>query len=179
MQLIITGKNLDLSERMKEYVEEKIGKLDHYMPSLTEARVELSKEKTKSAAQRQVVQVTLRANGALLRGEERSSDVRTAVDAVLVKLHKQIERYKTKHYHHRGKNERVTMPMAEEEELNLPRIVRRKRFQAQPMTENDALEQMELLGHNFFLFINDTSGALSLIYRRNDGNYGLIEPETE
>ena len=88
MNVIVSGKNLEVSEGLKEYVEKKIGKLDRYLPSLTDARVEFALEKTKSANQREVVQVTLRTNGTILRGEERASDFGTAVDIVVEKLEK-------------------------------------------------------------------------------------------
>jgi len=179
MKLIVSGKNLEVSEGLKEYVEKKIGKLDRYLPSLTEARVEFALEKTKSAAQREVVQVTLRTNGTLLRGEERASDFGTAVDIVLEKLEKQIERYKGKHYRGRGQSERAGTAEVEAEESASPRIVRTKRFRARPMTEEEAIEQMELLGHSFFVFTHRERGTISVLYRRNDGNYGLIEPEKE
>src|SRR5512136_1519243 len=96
MQLIVSGKNLEVSDGLKDYVEKKVGKLDRYLPTLTEARVELALEKTKNAKQSQVVQVTLRTNGTILRGEERSSDFGAAIDTVVDKLHKQIERFKNK-----------------------------------------------------------------------------------
>ncbi len=176
MQLIVSGKNLEVSDWLKEYVERKIGKLDRYLPSLTEARVELALEKTKNAKQSQVVQVTLRTNGTILRGEERSSDFTAAVDLVVDKLHRQIERYKSKHERGRTHAEPETPP-AEAVTVNQPQIVRTKRFRIPPMTEDEAIEQMELLGHNFFLFADRETGKLNVLYRRNDGNYGLIVPE--
>ncbi len=177
MQVIIGGKNVRVSKALKTYVEKKIGKLDHYLPSLMEARVEFASERIKNAEQRQVIQVTLRGNRAVLRAEERSSDLTAAVDAVLEKLYKQIDRYKGKHYHRRGKEERLPIAAAEKMEGAGPPIVRRKKFQTPPLTEEEAIEQMESLGHSFFVFFNRASGALNVLYRRNDGNYGLIEPE--
>ncbi len=179
MKLIVSGKNLEVSEGLKEYVEKKIGKLDRYLPSLTEARVEFVLEKTKSAAQREVVQVTLRTNGTLLRGEERSSDFGSAVDIVTEKLERQIERYKGKHHRGRVQAERAAAIEVEPDEKESPRVVRMKRFRTKPMTEEDAIEQMELLGHNFFVFTHRERGTINVLYRRNDGNYGLIEPEKE
>lgn len=176
MQVIIGGKNVRVSKALRTYVEKKIGKLDHYLPLLMQARVEFASEKIKNAERRQVIQVTLRGNGAVLRAEERASDLIAAVDAVLEKLYKQIDRYKGKHYHRRGKEERVPMA-AEKMESASPPSVRRKKFQTPPLTEEQAIEQMESLGHNFFVFFNRATGALNVLYRRNDGNYGLIEPE--
>ncbi len=176
MQLIISGKNVEVSDWLREYVEKKIGKLDRYLPTLTEARVELTLENTRNANQSQVVQVTLRTNGTIMRGEERAADFTVAVDTVADKLYKQIERYKGKRYHSRAAGEKTpteTTPTAE-----MPRIVRVKRFRITPMSEEEAIEQMELLGHNFFVFANREHGTINVLYRRNDGNYGLIEPET-
>ena len=181
MQLIISGKNLEVSDWLRDYVEKKISKLDRYLPTLTEARVELALENTKNIKQSQVVQVTLRTNGAILRGEERSSDFTAATDAVLEKLYKQIERYKNKRYRGRSQVERAPLPVETEATppAESPRIVRTKRFRTPPMTEEEAIEQMELLGHNFFVFRNRESDTINVLYRRTDGNYGLIEPEKE
>lgn len=175
MELIVSGKNLQVSDWLKGYVEKKIGKLDRYLPTLTEARVELAVENTRNAAQSQVVQVTLRNNGHILRGEERSSDFTAAVDAVTDKLTKQIDRYKTKRQRTRVHGEPEPEP-ADETEPG-PTIVRTKHFRTPPISEEEAIEQMELLGHSFFVFFNRDRGAINVLYRRNDGNYGLIEPE--
>ncbi len=179
MKLIISGKNIQVSERLKDYAEKKIGKLEKYLPSLTEAHVEFALEKTKNVAQSQVVQVTLRSNGTLLRGEERAADFNAAVDTVAEKLERQIERYKGKHYRGRGQAEREAPPIepSDEAEFQGPRVVRVKRFRTPPMTEEEAIEQMELLGHTFFIFQNRERATLNVLYRRNDGTYGLIEPE--
>jgi putative sigma-54 modulation protein len=176
MNLIVSGKNLEVSERLKDYVDKKIGRLERFLPSLTEARVEFALEKTKAAAQREVVQVTLRTNGTILRGEERAADFAAAVDIVVEKLEKQIERYKGKHYRGRTQSERVVPAQAENDDSAGPRIVRTKRFRMPPMTDDEAVEQMEFLGHSFFVFKHVERGTINVLYRRNDGNYGLIEP---
>lgn len=179
MQLIISGKNLDVSDGLKDYVEKKVGKLDHFLPTLTEARVELALEKTKNVKQSQVVQVTLRTNGTILRGEERAADFGAAIDIVVDKLHRQIERYKSKHTHGRNAHSEREAPPTEPDTVEPTRIVRKKRFHILPMTDDEAIEQMELLGHNFFLYADRQNGKLNVVYRRNDGDYGLIEPETK
>jgi putative sigma-54 modulation protein len=180
MQLIISGKNLELSDWLKEYVEKKIGKLDRYLPALTEARVELALENRKNTKASQVVQVTLRTNGTSLRGEERAADFTAAVDTVVEKLHRQIERYKGKRHHARVQGERAPLSEQDEQELlaERPQIIRKKRFHIPPMTEEEAIEQMELLGHNFFVFANREHGTINVLYQRDDGNYGLIQPES-
>ncbi len=177
MQLIVSGKNFEVSDHLKEYVEKKIGKLDRRLPTLSEARVELTLENTKSVSQSQVVQVTLRNNGTILRGEERSSDFAAAVDAVSDKLLKQIERYKTKRQRNRAQAERE--PLTEGDAMTEPGVVRVKRFRVSPIFEEEAIDQMELLGHNFYVFFNRERSAINVLYRRNDGSYGVIEPEIE
>jgi putative sigma-54 modulation protein len=178
MQLIITGKNMEVSEPLKEYVEKKIGKLTRYLPTIDEVHVELSVEKTKSNLQRQVVQVTMRSNGTILRAEERSADMLAAVDSVRDKLQRQMERFKERpvRMRKRARAEVVESPVETEEEPS-PRIVRTKRFSVTPMSDEEAIEQMELLGHDFFIFYNPTTASMNVVYRRKDGNYGMLQPE--
>ena len=177
MQLIIQGKNMEVTDRLREYIERKVGKLDRYLPTITEARVELSVEGVKSAQDRQVAQLTVRTRGTLLRAEERSADMFASIDAVVDKMYRQIVRYKGKRYG-RGRGPGEMPPVEEvEEEETPPRIVRTKRFQVAPMDAEEAIEQMELLGHDFFVFFNVNTNEINILYRRKDGNYGLIEPE--
>ncbi len=177
MQVIVQGKNLHVTDRLRDYVEKKVGKLDRYLTAISEVRMELSTEKTRSYGDRQVAQLTVRAGGAILRAEERSGDIFTAVDMVMDKIKRQIDRYKRKR-RDRARSAQAQMPVepvAEEEEEG--RIVRTKRFRIAPMDPEEAIEQMELLGHDFFVFYNATEGQVNVIYRRRDGNYGLIQPE--
>ncbi len=176
MKLYIQGRHLRVSPQLKAYVEKKISKLKHFMPALEKARVELRHENTRNAAQSQIVEVTLHNAGHILRGEERSADFTAAVDAVLENLSKQIVRWKEKHYHRRAHPAEAFEPLASPAE---PRIVKRKRYAIQTMPEDFALEQIESLGHRFFLFVNDATDELNLLYRRDDGNFGLIEPVLE
>ncbi|MBC7258487.1 MAG: ribosome-associated translation inhibitor RaiA [Chloroflexi bacterium] len=178
MQLIITGKNVEVTDWLRSYVEKKIGKLDRYLPTIDEARVELAVEKTKSAQDRQVVQVTVRSSGTILRVEEKSADMFASIDAAVDKMHRQIARYKGKQ-RRRGRpspGEMPPVPVSEAEEEE-PHIVRTKRFRVDRMDETEAIEQMELLGHDFFIFMNVNTDRLSVVYRRHDGDYGLLEPE--
>ena len=180
MQLIITAKNMEITERLREYVEKKIGKLDRYLPSIDEAHVELSVQRAKSAQDRQIVQVTLRSNGTILRAEERSDDIFASIDAVLDKIYRQIARYKGKRYN-RGRAPGEVLPLppeemeAESEETG--RIVRVKRFPMRPMDPAEAIEQMELLGHDFYVFLNIDTGSINVVYRRREQDYGLLQPE--
>jgi len=177
MNIIITGKKMEISDVLRKYVEKKVKKLSRYLPNASEARVELAVEGTKDAEHSQVAQITLRSKGAILRSEERSSDIFASVDAALDKIYRQIIRYKEKRYR-RGRAPEKGLPLPEATDAEeTPRIVRTKRFPVRPMDEGEAIEQMELLGHDFFIFFNTNTGQLNVLYRRRDGNYGLIEPE--
>ncbi len=183
MELNIVGRNIEITDALRRYVEKKIGKLNRYLPTITEGKVELSKQTTKSARDRHVVQVTLRSSGTILRAEERNADIFASIDAVVDKMQRQIDRFKGKRYHSRARpqGQAVTVPATEQEteEEAEPLIARRKRFPVRPMTEEEAIEQMELLGHDFFVFFNSRTEALNVVYRRNEGNYGIIEPELQ
>jgi putative sigma-54 modulation protein len=181
VELQIFSKNMEIPPDIRSYVQKKIGKLAHYLSDITEAKVEIHEQKTKSPQYRYTAQVTLNSKGVILRGEERGDRVRVAVDAVAEVLERQIERYKGK-LHDKGRGLSLTRQpeediVVEKEPRDLPRVVRLKRFAVKPMSITEASEQMELLGHSFFLFVNSDSDRLCLLYRRNDGNYGLIEPE--
>lgn len=174
---------LELDERLKHYIDSRVSKLDKYLDVLEEATVDLTHAPSvRSADDRQVVQLTVRGKGVLLRAEERSADMFTSVDAVLDKISRQIERYKGKRWRARGDGRTMGELLAENgeqpEEEDGDLIVRRKRFQMMPMSEEEAIEQMALLGHeNFFVFLNQTTSEVNVLYRRRDGSYGLIESE--
>ena len=182
MELEIFGKNLEVSDEIQAYVRKKVGKLARYLPMLGEAKVEIREEKTKSPEHRFTVQVTLNSRGTILRGEEKSDNLYAAVDAVTAVLTRQIERFKGKRYKKgRGVSlARQASPLeaatADDGDRVSPRVVRVKRFVVKPMSVAQATEQMELLSHDFFLFVNTDNDALSLLYRRKNGDYGLIEP---
>jgi putative sigma-54 modulation protein len=153
---------------------------------LTDVRVDLSSQNTRNALQRQSAQITVRdGRGTILRAEERSNDMFASVDAVIDKLYRQIKRYRGKRRDNRrggGQDEMVIgepLPFEEAEELDVDEeisIVRRKQFPLRPMLSDEAIEQMELLGHNFFVFFNADEEAVNVVYRRHDGNYGLLQP---
>jgi putative sigma-54 modulation protein len=181
MELQIFSKNMEITPDIRSYVQKKIGKLTHYLPNITEAKVEIHEQNTKSRQHRYTAQVTLNSKGIILRGEERGEAVRAVVDEVAEVLERQIERYKGKL---QDKGRGVSLAKQPEEDRvdekkpgDLPKVVRLKRFTVKPMSVLEASEQMELLGHSFFLFVNSENDRLCLLYRRQDGNYGLIEPE--
>lgn len=185
MELSILGHNLEITTRVRNYVEKKTTRLDRYMPNLNTIRVDLTTENTRSAVERQVAQITIRDDrGTILRAEERSSDIFAAIDAVIDKLYRQIERYRGK----RKRKQRSAvaeefnlgepLPLDEEDSLeDESSIVRTKRFALHPMSDEEAIDQMELLGHDFFIFFNTADDAINVIYRRRDNNYGLLQPE--
>lgn len=182
-QINISGRNMEVTDRLSDYVSKKVSKLDRYLNEIDEAHVDLAYAKSaRSASDRQVAQLTIRGKGFVLRSEERADDIYAALDTALDKMQRRIERYKGKRNRGRGDGrsaaEVVPMPESEEEEIEQPLIVRRKRFVVSPMDESEAIEQMSLLGHeDFFVFYNATSEAINVLYKRRDGTYGLIEPE--
>ncbi len=187
VELELYSRNMEISDRIRSYVTKKVSKLDRYLPGIEETRVDLEFVKSaRSASDRQVAQITVRGKGFILRAEESSDDMQTAIDAAVDKLQNQINRYKGKHYHGRGDGRSAAEvstdnpPLSEEEatdELG-PAITRKKRFVLSPMDELEALEQMRLLGHDsFFVFYNAKTDSVDVIYRRRDGSYGLIETE--
>jgi putative sigma-54 modulation protein len=177
------ARNMRLTENTREYVEKKAAKLEKHLQEIDEIRVELSHTKAaRSATDRQVAQITVRGKGFILRTEERADDLHGAFDTAFDKMQRQIDRYKGKHHHGRGDG-RSAAEVVEEDLLIdetgelLPMIARRKKFVLLPMNEEEAVEQMRLLGHdNFFVFYNAEQNSIQVLYRRRNGTYGLIEP---
>jgi len=179
MKLEIRGKNIEVTEALKDYATKRLSKLEKYIDDLRTAMVTMSIE-----GEKHKVEVTIPLNGIILRGEESREDMYTAIDMVEEKLEKQIEKYKTKLYKsYRGAG--LKQAVAEEIKKQLEvkdttenfRIVRTKRFALKPMHEEEAIMQMNLLGHAFFVFFNDQTDEVNVVYKRKDGNYGLIEPD--
>jgi len=186
MELQITGKNMDVSPEVRQYIERKLDRIDRHLNKVIEYKVEIAEQKTKSPQQRFVVQATVDSNGTLLRSQERAASLFAAVDKVSEVMDRQIERYKGKTYYKRGrgntspKNEAsVGADVYDDEEIDeaAGKLVKIKRFVVKPMSRDEAVQQMELLGHDFFLFYDSDDQGLNLVYRRRDGDYGLIRPE--
>lgn len=175
MNIIITGKNIEVTEGLKERVTKKIGKLDKFFTKDTEAHVTLSVQKA-----RQIVEVTIPFNGIVLRAEESNEDMYASIDKSIDLLERQIRKNRTRlerrlHEHDfRFENVKFTEEIPEEKDF---KIVRSKRFDVKPMDVEEAILQMNLLGHEFFMFYNADSRQTNVVYKRKDGNYGLIEPE--
>ncbi len=181
MELQIAGTNLEVTPEVQGYIERKLSKLDRHLPDIIDVRVEVSEENTKSPQQRYLVRVTVGSGvgGAVFHGEERGEDLLQAVDKVAAVMTRQLERRKGKLYD-RGRGSplaRGRYNHAEAPEPGERRVVKTKRFFIEPMTQEVAIEEMERLGHSFFLFFDADAGEVRLLYRRRDGNYGIIEPE--
>jgi len=181
MKLQIITKNVEVSEAIQEQVKKKVSKLSRYLPTIDEGKIEILKENAKLPQQRFTIQVTLNSKGILIKAQEKAEDIRTALDNVTAALTNRIKRYKGKIYDKgRGISLARQGTTEEAEQTEAPKkIVKSKHFLIKPMLQDEAINQMELLGHDFFLFISAETGKLSLLYHRKDGNYGLIETETE
>jgi len=179
MELQITGKNMELTPAVRRYIERKLGRLNRHLPNIIESKVEVSEERTKSPQQHFVVRVSVAGSGTRLHGEERGKDLFTAIDKVATIMTRQLEHYKGKLYEKGRGSSLARGEFSEEVERVKParEVVKVKRFAIKPMSVSEAADQMELLGHDFFLFSNADTEELNLLYRRKDGNYGLIEPE--
>lgn len=174
MRITVSGKNFNITNALKERVEKKLSKFERYFGPDTEAYVTLSVEKN-----RHIVEVTIPFNGVILRGEEATADMYTSIDNVVEKLERQMRRHKTK-LEKRIKDGNIRFEnwtSSTEEEDQEVKIVKTKRFAMKPMPVEEAVLQMELLGHNFFVFSNADTDEVNVVYKRKDGNYGLIEPE--
>lgn len=175
----IFTKDLELTDHINDYVMKKVPKLEKFLNDIDDCRVDLAYVKSaRNASDRNVAQLTIRGKGFILRAEERSDNLFEAIDNALEKMRRQVDRFKGKHYHGRGIQEEADLePLEDMEPDEMPVIARRKRFQLVPMDENEAIEQMQLLGHeDFFVFYNANTSEVNILYRRRDGTYGLIEP---
>lgn len=177
MKITVSGKNIEVTDALKDTVIRKISKLEKYFNPDVEAQATLSVQKN-----RHIIEVTIPFDGVILRGEEATDDMYTSIDKVLDKLERQISKHKTRLERKLRENSlrMVEAPLAEtgdiEEPYN-PTIVKTKRFAIKPMPVEEAVLQMDLLGHNFFVFLNGETEEVNVVYKRKDGRYGLIEPE--
>lgn len=173
MKLNLIGKNMDLTEGLKKQAEKKFSKLDKYFNEEVETRVVFSTQK-----KNQKVEVTVFLPGTVLRAEEGTEDMYTSIDMALDSLTRQVRKYKTRlKKRYQGESETIRFENFEqlEEEEPETKIIKRKRFDIVPMHEEEAILQMELLNHDFFIFLNPDNGLVEVLYKRNDGNYGVIE----
>jgi len=178
MKIIFKGKHIEVTDAIRNYTEKKLSKIERYFDHILEVIVTLSVEKN-----RQIIEVTLQTNKALIRAEEETDNMYTSIDKVADKLERQIKKYKEKYFQkpHPGTekkglaNKEVNAEDSESDKI--AKIVKTKRFAIKPMSVEEAAMQMDLLGHNFFVFANDNTNKVNVLYKRRDGNFGLIEPE--
>jgi putative sigma-54 modulation protein len=179
MRLHVKGKNVEVSESIRLYAEDKLGKLNRQLHELTEVELELMVERNPSIAANQVAEATIWTKGPTLRAREASPDMKVSIDQLTEKLLRQVKHYRDKrrrrHVRVDGIQPGGSMSIPEEEEQ--PRIVKTKQFSVKPMSAEEAALQLELVGHDFFVFRSDESGEMNVIYRRRAGGYGLIEPQ--
>ena len=190
MELSVQGHGFSVPKKLQTHIEKKVARLERYLPGIEDMRVELSKQGSRRDAQK-TVQLTVRRKRTLLRVEVSNGDLFNAFDGALDKMYKRIARYKGRRTdeHQAGIPEDLELEGAEElpvealeamEEYGeeaAPKVVRTKRFQIVPMSVEEAVEQMELLGHDFFVFTHDGDSKTKVLYRRKSGDYGLLQPE--
>lgn len=176
----LVGRQIEITEALKNYLDKKMARLDRHFEDNAEARVVLSMAQGARVERKAKAEIQVNVPGGIVRVEESDPDMYAAIDRSIDRLEYQLKRYKERHF----QRERQAVPepvlaggsLAEAEEDSEPRIVRTKRFNMKPMTPEDAAFEMEALGHDFFVFRNSDTEQINVIYRRRDGNYGLIEP---
>ena len=183
----LSGRNVEVTEPMREYVEEKLSRLDRYTDQITDARVTLTVRDVRNNERRNRVEVQLNVPGGIIRAEEHHADMYAAIDKASDVLERQLRKFKTRYMKQRQEGRPEPLPGPAEAEVNAqgsgaplddvsefhPEIVRQKRFELRPMSAEDAVVQMEALGHDFYVF-QDLQGQTGVVYRRRDGHYGLI-----
>jgi putative sigma-54 modulation protein len=179
MQIIFSGKHIEVTEALKDYARTKLNKLEKFFDHVQETHV------TESIVRGQhIVEVTMRADSKVIRAEEKSSDMYQSIDLVIDKLERQLTKYKDRFITRKRDSLNGHKPVevvastfaAEESDEEMPVIVRSKKFSIKPMDPEEAAMEMELIGHDFYVFRNSETSDINVIYKREDGNYGLIEP---
>ena len=186
MELTIQGHGMELGNGFENFVRRKTGKLERYLPGIEEVRVEVTRQSAKEDAPKQL-ELTIRRRRTLLRVEEHNADPFAALDAALDKMNHRIARYKGRRMDRRHDGaipdedaelaQAEALPFTEEENIAEPKVVRIKNFTTVPMSTDEAVEQMELLGHDFFVFMHADDGMVKVVYRRKSGDYGMLQPE--
>jgi putative sigma-54 modulation protein len=185
VEVEVFARNMEITNRIRDYVSKKASKLDRYLNGIEKVRVDLAYVKSaRSASDRQVAQITVHGRRTMLRTEERSDDIFAAFDIAHDKMQRQLERFKGKRQRGRGEAQSIAEVLEslpeEADKGGAFLIARRKKFKLIPMNEAEALEQMRMIGHeNFFIFHNVETNAINVLYQRRDGTYGLLEPMVE
>ncbi len=179
MRLHVKGKNVEVTDAIHDYAERKLGKLAPQLAEPTRVELELAVERNPSIADNHVAEATIWTKGPVLRAREASSDMKASIDLLADKLERQVTRYRQKRRHEHDRHGRANgsvpaaAPISAQEGAM---IVKTKQFVLNAMSPEEAVEQLELIGHDFFVFRNDDSGEINVVYRRRDGDYGVIEP---
>jgi putative sigma-54 modulation protein len=179
VRLQVKGKNVEVTDSIREYAEEKLSKLGRQLADPTRVELELAVERNPSISQNHVAEATIWTKGPILRAREASADHRASIDQLVDKLERQVKRYRDKRRSRRDRQPpgagipEEAIPIDED-----PRIVKSKQFAVKPMGPEEAVLQLELVGHDFFVFQNAETGDVNVVYRRRDGAYGHIEPQT-
>jgi putative sigma-54 modulation protein len=178
MRLQVKGKNVEVSDQIRAYAEEKLAKLERHLNGPTRVELELAVEKNPSIAANNVAEATIWTKGPVLRAREASGDMKASIDQLADKLERQVTRYREKRRRHgiRGEHAHEQAPALPEDLDGLP-IVKTKQFAIKPMSPEEAVLQLELIGHDFFVFRNADTSEVNVVYRRRGGGYGLIEPQ--
>jgi putative sigma-54 modulation protein len=175
MQVIVNGRHIDVTDALRNYAESKVKKIEKYLPDTTEAVVTLSVQKYRHNAE-----ILIKVNGLLIQAEEETGEMYSAIDKVMDKIERQVKRYKEKLLNRHKDSESIKITSktkaGEAEDKDIPKIIKTKRFEIKPMLPDEAVMQMELLHKDFFVFTNAGDNKVNVIYRRRDGNIGLIEP---
>ena len=189
VRVVVKGKNIDVTPALREYAEKRVAKLNKFFTWRQDVAVEVALSVERDT---HIAEITYTIGGLLLRGESRTKDLYASIDQASDKIERQVRKYKNKlkqWEHHSPRTDGAAAPKGELEadaisdvesgEFETPRVVRTKRFAIKPMDVEEAIMQMELLGHDFFVFVNASSDEVNVLYRRKDGQYGLIEPTLE
>jgi len=174
MQVTVNGRHIEVTDSLKQYATEKFGKLDKYLPKAVQVIITLSV--VKKVHHR--AEAAIKSNGLLIQASEETEEMYSAIDLLIEKIERRVRRYKEKlvDHKHQGNKAETALSSSPPSEDRIPQIIRTKRFDLKPMLPEEAVMQMELLDKDFFIFANAGSGLVNVIYKRKDGNVGLIEP---
>ncbi len=188
MQVTIQGHSMNVSQRLDKYVRNKTEKLDRYLPGIEEVRVEFTRQSAKADAPKEV-ELTVRRKRTLLRVEVQNNDPFAAFDSALEKMYQRIARYKGRKINktrageiapdNDGIEQAEDVPIEAPPAAPDPKVVRIKTFPVMPMKVDDAIDQMELLSHDFYVFVHEDDSVIKVVYRRKEGSYGLLQPDTK
>ena len=173
MRINTIAKNVQVTDALTDWINKKTAKLDRFLKDSTEVQIKLTEEKAKLVC----AEITMHLDGTILRAEEKGDDVRVCIDSAIDKLVRQLRKHRTKLDKRLRTDAFEALELVDEPDEEVSSLVKMKRFTMKPMTVDDAIAQMEMLGHSFFMFVDDENGGTCVVYKRGDGNYGLLAPE--